>query len=92
LTASTVLSVGITDRIAFDIEDLKTFLKQNNAEMLLLAHNRLDDTADPTEEDILLTRKIRNLLDDEVYLLDHVAVSTDNAVSMRARGCFRSFE
>ena len=92
LTASTVLSVGITDRIAFDIEDLKTFLKQNNAEMLLLAHNCTDGTADPTEEDILLTRKIRNLLDDEVYLLDHVAVSTDNAVSMRSRGCFRSFE
>lgn len=92
LTACTVLSVGITDQVAFDIEDLKKFLHQNSAEMLLLAHNRPDGSADLTEEDILLTRKIRNLLEDEVYLLDHVIVDADDMISMRSRGGFRAFE
>ena len=92
ITACTVLSVGITDQVAFDIEKLKTFLHSNNAEMLLLAHNCPEGTADPTEEDVLLTRKIRNLLEDEVYLLDHVIAGKDAIISMRSQGCFRSFE
>ena len=93
LTACTVLSVGITDRVvAFDIEELKNFLKQNSAEMLLLAHNCPEGTADPTDEDVLLTRKIRNLLEDEFYLLDHVIAGKDAVISMRSQGCFRSFE
>lgn len=92
LTACTVLSVGITDRIAFDMEELKNFLRTNNAEMLLLAHNSPDTSPAPVEEDILLTRKIRNLLEDEFYLLDHVISGNDTLISMRSQGCFRSFE
>lgn len=92
LTACSVLTVGISDRLAFDITELKIFLLHNSADMLLLAHNHPTGSSKPSDEDIVLTRKLRNMLEDQVCLIDHIIVGTDGVSSMRALGCFRPFE
>ena len=92
LTASAVLSAGITDRIAFDVDELKNFLAINSTDILILAHNHPGNSAIPSDEDVIFTRKLRNLLDDQVCFLDHLVVTNNEVTSMRALGFFRSFE
>lgn len=92
ITACSVISVGMTDKVSFDIKELKRFLILNNADVLLLAHNHPLGSAQPSSEDILLTRKLRGMLGSDIRLMDHIIVGSDGIVSLRALGCFRAFE
>ena len=92
ITACSVLSVGISDRAVFDMEELKRFLIYNNADTLVLAHNHPFGSAEPSNEDILLTRRVQAILDKDIRLIDHVIVGADTEISMRGRGFFRAFE
>ena len=92
ITGCSVLSVGVTDRVSFDVEELKRFLIYNNAESLLISHNHPHNTAAPTPEDILLTRNIQTFLHEKVTLLDHIIVGANDVMSLRAMGYFRAYE
>ena len=64
----------------------------NSADTLVLAHNHPFGSAEPSDEDILLTRQVQGMLDKDIRLIDHVIVGADSVVSMRGRGFFRAFE
>lgn len=60
---------------------------EDNASALILAHNHPSGVAEPSEADILVTKKIVQALAlVDVMVLDHVVVGHDNAVSFAERG------
>ena len=92
ITGCSVLSVGISDKVTFNVDELKRFLLYNNASTMLISHNHPFGKAEPSNEDIVLTRHIQTLLGREIRLLDHIIVGADEVVSLRAMGCMRPFE
>lgn len=92
ITACKVLSVGVSDRVTFDKTVLTDFLAVNSSATLLLSHNHPYGSAEPSEEDLMLTRKVINMLGGGVRLIDHVIVGADEVISLRRTGCFRAFE
>ena len=92
ISGSFVLSVGVSDRVAFNVEELKRFLLDNNTSTLLLTHNHPLGTAQPSQEDMMITRRIQTMLGNDIRLLDHIIVGAEEVVSMRSVGALRSFE
>ena len=92
VTACSVLSVGVTDKVAFNADELKRFLLYNNTSTLLLTHNHPFGSAMPSREDLLLTRRIQTMLGTEIRLLDHIIVGENDVVSLRRTGSLRAFE
>ena len=59
----------------------------SNAAMVLLAHNHPSGIALPSEEDVYVTRMIKDILHPlNIQLLDHIVVADDDFVSMRDSG------
>ena len=60
---------------------------RHNAAALICYHNHPSGTAEPSLNDMSLTDRVKNLLDEvDVRLLDHIVVSPTETVSMAARG------
>lgn len=65
---------------------VKKALKQNAA-AVILAHNHPGGNSEPTEEDIGVTKEIKNTIEKlDINLLDHIIVSKKNSVSLRKKG------
>ncbi|MBQ9543372.1 JAB domain-containing protein [Ruminococcus sp.] len=92
VSGCSVLSVGISDKVNFDIDELKRFLLYNDSKSLVLSHNHPFGKSEPSPEDIALTRQLYMLLDGKAHLIDHVIVGADGVSSMRMMGYFRAFE
>lgn len=59
----------------------------NNASAVILAHNHPSGGAEPSEEDILLTVRLKSALQlVDISLLDHLVVSRQQSVSFCERG------
>lgn len=59
----------------------------SNASMVLLAHNHPSGIALPSEEDIYVTRMIKDILYPlNIRLIDHIVVADNDFVSMRESG------
>ena len=58
-----------------------------NASSLICSHNHPSGSSEPPQTDIKLTNRIKEfLIQIEVRLVDHVAISSDDSVSMASRG------
>ncbi len=91
ITGSAVLGTGTESKVRFSPSELMNFLAGCDTEAVLLAHNHPFGSPEPSQDDMLLTRLIQNRLG-EVRLMDHVIVSGNEMVSLRALGCVRAFE
>ncbi|MBQ4565296.1 MAG: JAB domain-containing protein, partial [Oscillospiraceae bacterium] len=61
-----------------------------NATGIVLAHNHPSGLAVPSQEDIDVTRRIRDSLEImELHLLDHIVIADDDFVSIKESGFLR---
>lgn len=60
---------------------------KNSAAFIVLVHNHPSGNPEPSEEDVVMTRKIAKIGKMlGVFLQDHVIIGKDTFVSLRARG------
>lgn len=90
ISGCSVLSVGISDKVCFNVEELERFLLYNHADALVLSHNHPFGRGDPSDEDIMMTRQIQAMLAGRISLMDHVIVGADKVCSMRMMGILKA--
>lgn len=82
--AEKLIGLGTAAGAEADISDIVRTAALVNARAVILVHNHPSGTAKPTDQDIDVTRQIRDALDlIEVDLLDHVIIG-DSHHSMRS--------
>jgi len=79
-----IISQGSINRVDIDFRAIvKKALKQNAAG-IILAHNHPGGEAKPTEEDIELTKEIKETIEKvDIKFLDHIIVNKEDSVSLR---------
>ena len=83
----TDVSTGQSDHVTLDIKELTKIVLNSGCSTIILAHNHPSALNTPSQEDIILTRKIMGYLRMlEITLLDHYIVGTNGIISMRNCG------
>jgi DNA repair protein RadC len=83
----TQLSKGNTTATIVNIKELVQGALMCNAVSVLMMHNHPSGATKPSNEDVELTRKVRNALDlFDIRLLDHIILTTDTHVSLLEEG------
>ena len=86
-----VISVGIPDCVEISIRKLSEFVILNGLTRVVLAHNHPQGSIYPSEDDIYTTKDIVNFLAKmDTELIDHIIVSKNNALSLRASFYFNA--
>ena len=76
---------GATYSVHVEPRAVVTYALQHNACAVIVAHNHPNGPTRPSEDDILLTERLRQAFDPiGVYLIDHIIVSQDSFFSMAA--------
>lgn len=81
------VSVGKDGRVVLDYKKLTKDMINSGCSLAAVAHNHLNGDNTPSQEDIILTRKLMsyfNMLD--ITLMDHYIVGTNGVMSMRNGG------
>lgn len=87
------ISGGTADSTPVDMRELAKTVLNCGAQNIILAHNRPDAPCRPSQEDIVLTRKIMQYLAPfDISVLDHFVVGKDGSVSMRSCGFIHDME
>lgn len=82
----TVCSVNV------DVRKIVETALRNKAVSVILAHNHPDGVAEPSNADILYTRKVKEALDTiNLELADHIITSDDKYFSFRERSFFSRY-
>jgi DNA repair protein RadC len=64
-----------------------------NAVSIMLSHNHPSGYSTPSQQDLLVTRRVREVMDAaNIQLLDHIIVARDDALSLADRGDIRAIE
>ena len=85
--ADEMLAQGGTGQVESDLRRLLERAFEVGAQGVVLAHNHPSGSAEPSADDIRLTRRIADLTQAVgVQLLDHLIVAGTDMVSMRERG------
>ena len=81
------LGEGGVSAVSFTLRNLLTVVNKYNATKVVLAHNHPCGVALPSDEDIMITKRVKQILhDSEVQLLDHLILHDDDFVSLRDSG------
>lgn len=76
------ISEGTSNATQVDVRKIIEAVIRNNAVAVILCHNHPDGVARPSQEDIRLTKKVKDVLDAMgVILLDHLILVNDDFVS-----------
>lgn len=82
------LGRGSTMSVRLDVRQIVRIALEQNASVVVLAHNHASGFAVPSEEDVSATIHIRSVLANVgVLLTDHIVVAGDDFVSMADSGC-----
>lgn len=82
------LGRGSTVSVHLDVRQIVKIALEQNASVVVLAHNHASGFAVPSEEDVAATVHIRNVLANVgVLLADHIVVAGDDFVSMADSNC-----
>ena len=82
-----LLGEGGISSVPFSMRTLLSIVNKYNATRAVLAHNHPCGVAIPSEEDVTITRRVKQMLSDaEVDLLDHLIMDADDFVSIRDSG------
>ena len=78
---------GGKTRTPVDLRRMMRVILGTEANCILIAHNHLNNVSDPSNEDVVLTRRIRQMIEPiGVKLLDHIIVSGNKVTSFRRIG------
>lgn len=81
------ISSGTNSSVELKLRDITKAVLNNGCNYFFMAHNHPDTDSKPSENDIILTRKIiTHLKTMDIHLLDHFIVGKDNITSMRQEG------
>ncbi|XGC81039.1 JAB domain-containing protein [Bdellovibrio bacteriovorus] len=84
---------GTADHCLIHPRDIFRILILNNASSFIMAHNHPSNSALPSEQDLILTRKIHQLaVLFQIPLNDHLIVTTNNYYSMAEHGHFKKWK
>lgn len=78
---------NISDDIESSYREIVEQIIKYDSRKVVIAHNLITGTANPSERDLKLTRELGEILKViDVSLVDHIIVSEDNAISLRNYG------
>ena len=81
------VSQGSTTSVSVNLRRIVQIALGQNASVVMLAHNHTSGIALPSQEDVAVTLKVRDLLEQVgVDLADHIVVAGDDFVSMADSG------
>ena len=87
------VSTGSATSTPADMRALAKTVLNDSGENIILAHNHPDVSCRPSQEDIVLTRKIMQYLAPfDINVLDHYIVGSDGVMSMRSCGFIHDME
>lgn len=91
LISTGLLFRGTVDYCLFHPRDVFRFLVRNNASSFILAHNHPSGQPEPSEADLVMTRKLQSLsVMMEIEFLDHLILTRTAYRSLREFGAFGS--
>ncbi len=83
------LGRGMADQVTVTTREIAQFCLQHGFERILLAHNHPSGLMIPSREDVVMTRKVDDLLGEfAIKLLDHLVVTDQGYYSMKQNGLF----
>lgn len=86
------LSRGRVNRANVDSRKLIEIAVRTNAAAIILAHNHPHGICQPSEEDLIMTSRLKTLLNEiGISLLDHLIFSNDEYTALRERKDFRLY-
>lgn len=75
------------NHVTFGLREIVGLIMKYNCRNVIIAHNHIKGTANPSDDDVRQTREINRYLKAiDVGLVDHIIVSKDNAISLRNQG------
>lgn len=81
------VSTGKNDHVSLDFKELTKIILNSECNCIILAHNHPFALNTPSQEDIILTRKLMGYLRMlDITMLDHYIVGTNGIISMRNCG------
>lgn len=84
---------GTADQCLIHPRDIFRFLILSNASSFILAHNHPSQEVLPSDQDLIMTRKIHNSgLLFQIPIQDHVIFSAEKYFSMADHGYFKSWK
>lgn len=87
LVRNTVVCKGGPSAAPVDMRRIAEIVLRSGATLVAVAHNHPKSTCEPSDTDVMTTRRIGTFLATfGVHLLDHIVVGRDGAVSMRKSG------
>jgi len=79
---------GVVNSANVYVRKLVEFALSNNAVHVIIAHNHISGTAQPSKEDIETTERVKTAFSSvEIKLVDHIIVTGDGFVSMAEMNC-----
>lgn len=89
----TDVQTGNSQSVEVSLRNVTKAVLNSGVNYFFIAHNHPDSTSQPSDEDILLTKKIiSHLRDMDIHLLDHFIAGNDGVSSMRQLGLIHDFE
>ena len=89
----TDIQTGNSQSVQVNLRNITKAVLNSGVNYFFIAHNHPDATSAPSDEDILLTKKIiTHLRSMDIHLLDHFISGNDGVSSMRQLGFIYDFE
>ena len=87
------IQTGSSQAVEISLRNVTKAILNSGANYFFIAHNHPNSSSLPSDEDILLTKKIiTHLRNMDIHLLDHFIVGNDGISSMRQLGLIYDFE
>lgn len=78
---------GLAHKTHIDLRKTMLVITNTGVQSIVVAHNHISGLPEPSKEDIVITRRLRQMIEPiGVTLLDHLVVTDSGIVSMRERG------
>lgn len=87
LSAPYDIGRGLESKSVFNFKKAMNIIVNASASYIILAHNHISGSASPSENDVIITRRFRQMIEPiGVLLIDHFVVCGGELCSMRASG------
>lgn len=87
VTNTEILHIGDHSHVEINVKEVMGFVFKNSAKSIILAHNHLTDSCEPSLKDLITTETIyRSLLTIKSTLSDHIIINKNNYYSFFANG------
>lgn len=82
-----VINIGDHDHVEINVKDICKFALKHNAANIVIAHNHITGTCDPSYHDLITTELIYNSLKSiKTNLIDHIIITQNNYYSFFSNG------